>query len=122
MRKGKADIVAIQSFIAHFVIGSADGGTALKCAQSMQLVGAMDKFLSYVSDNAYLQDPAAMTESLRTSPALLQVDESVETAFKCGRDTFIISTKRIIIIDKKNVTGKSVAYKSYPLMYNRAFW
>jgi hypothetical protein len=63
-----------------------------------------------------------MTNTLRTSPALLQADESVEAAFKCGRDTFIISTKRIIIIDKKGVTGKSVAYKSYPLMYNKAFW
>eukprot|EP00804_Cyclotella_cryptica_P013033 CCRYP_002347-RA/>CCRYP_002347-RA protein AED:0.70 eAED:0.19 QI:0/0/0/0.33/1/1/3/0/296 len=121
LRKGKADIVAVQSFIAHSVIGSADGSAALKCAQYMQIFGAMDKFLSSVSDNTYLQDPAALTYLLHTSSALLQANESAETAFKCGQDTFIISTKPVIIIDKKNITGQSVAYKN-PLVYNRAFW
>jgi hypothetical protein len=33
----------------------------------------------------------------------------------------LISTKRIIIIDKKGITGKSVEYRSFPLMYNTAF-
>ena len=122
LRQGKADIVAIQNFIAHFVIGSADGKEALKCAQALKSAGAMDKFMGYISNNAFLKDPAAMTDTLRTSPALLQADESVEAAFQCGRDTFVVSTKRIIVIDKKGITGKSVEYKSYPLMYNKAFW
>jgi len=51
----------------------------------------------------------------------LQPDESVDAAFKSGRDSFLITTKRIIVIDKKGMTGKSVEYKSYPLMYNKAF-
>jgi hypothetical protein len=51
----------------------------------------------------------------------LQSDESIEAAFKCGRDMFLISTKRIIIIDKQGITGKSVEYKSYPLGFNAAF-
>lgn len=122
LRKGKADIIAIQNFIAHYVIGSADASAALKYAQTYKSAGGMDKLMGYISNNAYCQDPVKMTETLRESPALLQADESVERVFKFGRDTFILTTKRIINIDKKGMTGKSVEYASYPLMYNKAFW
>mmetsp|Transcript_12428 Transcript_12428/g.27015 ORF Transcript_12428/g.27015 Transcript_12428/m.27015 type:complete len:831 (+) Transcript_12428:168-2660(+) len=122
LRKGKADIFAIQSFIAHFIIGPADGTTALTNAQAYEPTPkkATTTFLGYLKD-AHLKDPSELTSTLRSSPALLQQDESIEAAFKCGRDLFLISTKRIIIIDKKGITGKSVEYKSYPLMYNKAF-
>lgn len=122
LRKGKADIIAIQNFIAHYIIGSADASAALKYAQTFKSAGGMDKLMGYISNNAYTQDAAKMTEVLRESPALLQPDESVERAFKFGRDTLLITTKRIILIDKKGLTGKSIAYKSFPLMYNKAFW
>ncbi|KAL9185215.1 hypothetical protein ACHAXT_002992 [Thalassiosira profunda] len=122
LRKGKADIFAIQSFIAHFILGKADGRTALANAQSYQpsKSGAGSKLLGFLGD-AHTKDPSEITEKLRSSPALLQEDESIDAAFKCGRDLFLISTKRIIIVDKKGITGKSVEYKSYPLMYNKAF-
>jgi hypothetical protein len=122
LRKGKADIFALQSFISHFVIGSADGATALSTAQSYvpPLTGAATKLLGYLND-AHMKDATELTSTLRSSPALLQLDESVEAAFKCGRDLFIISTKRIIIIDKKGMTGKSVEYTSCPLSTARAF-
>jgi len=122
LRKGKADIFAIQSFIAHFVIGNADGNSALKNAQAFEpsKTGAMTKILGFLSD-AHMKDPVELTSQLRSSPALLQEDESVEAAFKAGRDSFIITTKRIIVIDKKGMTGKSVDYRSFPLMYNTAF-
>jgi len=122
LRTGKADIVAIQNYIAHFVIGSADGRAALDYEKSaVKTGGSIDKFFSLINDNAYLQDSAQVTETLRTSPALLQKDESVEAAYKSGRDLFLITTKRIIVVDKKGITGKSVEYKSFPLMYNKGF-
>ena len=34
LRKGTADIFAVESFISHFIIGNADGRTALLNAQS----------------------------------------------------------------------------------------
>lgn len=122
LRKGKADIFALQSFISHFVIGSADGAIALSAAQSYvpPPTGAATKLLGYLND-AHMKDASELTSTLRSSPALLQLDESVEAAFKCGRDLFIISTKRIIIIDKKGMTGKSFEYTSYPLSTARAF-
>jgi hypothetical protein len=68
-----------------------------------------------------MKNAAEVTSTLRSSPALLQPDESIEAAYKCGRDLFLISTKRMIIIDKKGLTGKSVEYTSYPLSTTRAF-
>mmetsp|Transcript_9616 Transcript_9616/g.20813 ORF Transcript_9616/g.20813 Transcript_9616/m.20813 type:complete len:857 (+) Transcript_9616:61-2631(+) len=122
LRKGKADIFAIQSHIAHFIIGDADGKAALANAQAYEpsSEGAMTKVLGFVND-AHMKDPVELTNQMRESPALLQQDESIDAAFKCGRDHFLITTKRIIVIDKKGMTGKSVEYKSYPLMYNKAF-
>lgn len=121
LRKGKADIFAIQSFLAHFIIGPADGTTVVN-AQSYEPTPkkATTTFLGYLND-AHMKDPSELTSTLRSSPSLLQPDESIEAAFKSGRDLFLISTKRIIKIDKKGITGKSVEYKSYPLMYSKAF-
>ena len=123
LRKGKADLFGIQSFLAHFIIGNADGKAALANAQAYQpsSSGGITKLLG-LFDDAHMMDPAELTSKLRSPPALLQQDESVEAAFKCGRDLFVISSKRIIIVDKKGITGKSVEYKSYPLMYNKAFY
>lgn len=122
LRKGKADIFAIQSHIAHFIIGNADGKTALANAQAYKPTpkDGATTFLGYLND-AHMKDPLELTSTLRSEPALLQEDESIDAAFKCGRDLFLISTKRIIVVDKKGITGKSVEYKSYPLMYNKAF-
>mmetsp|Transcript_9856 Transcript_9856/g.20573 ORF Transcript_9856/g.20573 Transcript_9856/m.20573 type:complete len:790 (-) Transcript_9856:247-2616(-) len=123
LRSGRADIIAIQQYIAHFVIGNANGIAALKYAQSVSSMpaGSMDKFLSYVTNDAIVKDPQAISEKLHTSPRILQEDETLESAYKCGRDLFLFSTKRIIEIDVKGITGKSVEYKSYPLRYNKAF-
>lgn len=121
MKVGKADIFAIQSYIGHFVIGSADNRTALTLAQSFDNTppGAMSKFLNY--GDLELKDATALTSQLRSSPTLLQPDESIEAAFKGGRDFFLVTTKRIITIDTKGITGKSIRYTSYPLMFNKAF-
>jgi hypothetical protein len=121
MKVGKADIFAIQSYIGHFVIGSADNRTALTLAQSFDNTppGAMSKFLNY--GDLELKDSTALTSQLRSSPTLLQSDESIEAAFKGGRDFFLVTTKRIITIDTKGITGKSIRYTSYPLVFNKAF-
>lgn len=117
-----ADIFAIQSFIGHFVIGNADGRAALSIAQSYKppLPGTVTSFLGLLND-AHLKDATELTATFRATPALLQADESIDAAFKCGRDLFLISTKRIIVVDKKGITGKSVEYKSYPLGFSAAF-
>lgn len=43
---------------------------------------------------------------------LLIAGEEIELGFKLIRDTFIFTTKRLILIDKQGVTGSKVEYKS----------
>lgn len=51
---------------------------------------------------------AVVEDKLRGS--ILMTDEKVEMAFKCGRDSFIMTNKRILKIDVQGVTGKKVEY------------
>lgn len=40
--------------------------------------------------------------------------ESIELGFKLIRDTFIFTTKRLILIDVQGLTGSKIEYKSLP--------
>lgn len=43
---------------------------------------------------------------------LLIEDEEIELGFKLIRDTFIFTTKRLILVEKQGITGSKVEYKS----------
>lgn len=43
---------------------------------------------------------------------LLIEGEDIELGFKLIRDTFIFTTKRLILIEKQGITGSKVEYKS----------
>lgn len=43
---------------------------------------------------------------------LLTEDEEIELGFKLLRDTFIFTTKRLILVDKQGVTGSKTEYLS----------
>ncbi|MBZ9778536.1 PH domain-containing protein [Psychroflexus sp. CAK8W] len=43
---------------------------------------------------------------------LLTENESIEIGFKLVRDTFIFTSKRLILVDKQGLTGRKVEYLS----------
>ncbi len=43
---------------------------------------------------------------------LLTEDEEIELGFKLIRDTFIFTTKRLILVDVQGITGRKIEYKS----------
>lgn len=43
---------------------------------------------------------------------LLVEGEDIELGFKLIRDTFIFTTKRLILIEKQGITGSKIEYKS----------
>ncbi len=45
---------------------------------------------------------------------LLVAGEEIEIGFKLIRDTFIFTSKRLILIDKQGVTGRKMEYMSIP--------
>jgi hypothetical protein len=67
--------------------------------------------------SALLGNAGAVTqEQLTTQYGQLLIDgEEIELGFKLIRDTFIFTTKRLILVDKQGLTGsktKSISYKS----------
>lgn len=56
---------------------------------------------------------AVNPEELHKQYGLLLCDgEQIELGFKLLRDTFIFTTKRLILIDKQGITGNKTEYKS----------
>ncbi len=51
-------------------------------------------------------------ELLKDFGKLLIEGEVIEVGFKLIRDTFIFTTKRLILIDKQGLTGSKMEYKS----------
>jgi hypothetical protein len=128
LRKGKADIIAIQSVLAAQIFGGQDGSPSLTYNEVGELDGgnasgggAMDTFASWASGDGVEVNAADVNRQLHENPPLLQTDEIAEVCFKVGRDMMVFTTKRIILIDRQGLRGKKVEYTSYPLSYCDAF-
>lgn len=56
---------------------------------------------------------AVSQEQLKKEYGLLLIDgEEIEMGFKLIRDTFIFTTKRLILVEKQGITGSKTEYKS----------
>src|SRR6476660_3341922 len=56
---------------------------------------------------------AVSNDELNKDFGILLLDgEEIELGFKLVRDTFIFTTKRLILIDKQGITGSKTEYKS----------
>ena len=51
-------------------------------------------------------------ELIKQFGQLLMDGEEIELGFKLIRDTFIFTTKRLILVDKQGLTGNKTEYKS----------
>jgi hypothetical protein len=65
-------------------------------------------FLDIMGSN-YSQISDAEIESKLKGHVLLG-DEKVEMGFQCGRDSFVLTNKRVLKIDVQGVTGKKIEY------------
>ncbi|WP_207434429.1 PH domain-containing protein [Sabulibacter ruber] len=66
-------------------------------------------FFSAILGNA---GAVSQEELLREFGKLLTDGEEIELGFKLMRDTFIFTTKRLILIDRQGFTGNKVEYLS----------
>ncbi|KAL7425563.1 hypothetical protein ACHAXH_000050, partial [Discostella pseudostelligera] len=75
-----------------------------------QMMGSLTGFFDIFGSN-YAQIDTKMVESrLKSNPNILLDDEKVEMAFMCGRDSFILTSHRLLKIDVQGMTGKKVEY------------
>jgi hypothetical protein len=53
-------------------------------------------------------------ELISTYTDILTEDEIIEIGFKVFRDTFIFTSRRLILVDIQGITGKKIEYLSLP--------
>lgn len=113
-RKGVVDILAVQNFVAAMVIGNSDDQ-----AKYLNNPGADDSantgmgisgFTSWLSGDAVEQDTAAVDAQLHNETPILLANEKCQKAYKTGRDLYVYTTHRVIIVDVQGIMGKRVEY------------
>jgi len=122
LRKGAADIFAVQQFLAGQVLGKLSAPPAnLHAGTSAGKDDSSQQFLDWLGGDAASADPRAAEEMLRSTPtALLLPEETVEMAYRVRSDWLILTSLRMLCVDKMKVMmglgGSKVEYKS--LLYS----
>ena len=75
---------------------------------------------SWMGDDNTQIDATKVEQDLKEKKVLLQ-DEHVSLAFKCGRDSFLLSSHRLLKINVQGVTGKKAEYFTITWPSIRAF-
>jgi hypothetical protein len=68
------------------------------------------KFLDWMGDNAKQIEPGEIESKLKKEYPVLLANETVELAFKSGRDTTLFTDKRMMVIDVKGMSGKKIEF------------
>jgi len=114
---GRSDILAINQYISAQVVGGADGTSAVpREVLPAHPQNAIEEFFSWLGDDNHAIPREDAEAKFKLSPKILLDDESVEMAFKCGRDFHLSTTKRWIKVDVVGMFSKrKVKYESVPL-------
>merc|ERR1711964_517274 len=99
LRKGKCDIMAMQSYLAAQVFGRFDGSSTLPPPVEAPPPEAPGNVMEWLGNDAHEINSETIDANLHSSPPILQSDEKVEKAYKCGRDMVVFTTKRVLFID-----------------------
>lgn len=105
------DVLGIHRFLSEMVIrgdgaGMTSGG-AVAHDSSVNISGNTG-FFDLVGSNYSQLNPSEIEAKLKGT--ILMDDEKVEMGFQCGRDSFVMTNKRVLKIDVQGVTGKKVEY------------
>ena len=75
--------------------------------------------LDWLGDNASQIDSKEMETQFKTTFPILLNEETVELAFKSGRDTKMFTNKRILLVDVKGLMGKKIEFLTilYPSIH-----
>lgn len=123
---GGVDLFALQRLLNYKIYNIPDGEQPEPVEVAPQPEGedessSMSKFMDVLGGDASAVDPSVVQEQLRADPPVLMPDEVVDMAFKCGRDTYAFTTRRMLVIDVKGMSGKMIRYTSYLWSSIKAF-
>lgn len=113
---GKVDIFKLHSLLNKMVLtgdrAGADVPSGITTADtSVSSAGAQKPSMwDLIGENNSQIDANMIEAALQSNPKVLLPDESVELAFKCGRDSFVLTSHRIMLIDVHDFSGQRVSY------------
>mmetsp|Transcript_45598 Transcript_45598/g.105807 ORF Transcript_45598/g.105807 Transcript_45598/m.105807 type:complete len:771 (-) Transcript_45598:103-2415(-) len=73
----------------------------------------MNKLFDLLGDDARAIDAGELEKQLKSCPPILDEDEKVHLAYRCGRDMTVLTNNRLLAIDVQGLSGKKVEYMSY---------
>lgn len=117
-RSGKTDIMQIQMLLSGFVIGL-QTDSKLEFAKKNyepheQKKMGMDSLSAAFWGQSKEIDAAELDSKFHSDIPMLLKEEEVLRAFSAGRDMFLYTNRRMIIVDCKGLSGQRVKYKSIP--------
>ena len=118
-RKGQVDILQIQKFLSAMILHDKDEMTSyLQSAGSTPQVKSTTEgftgFINWLGGNSVELDSTKMNTMFHTNPPLLMENETIEKIHKTGRDMFVYTTHRVLLVDVQGLRGKKVEYLSIP--------
>jgi hypothetical protein len=118
-RAGKTDIMQISEMLSGFIIGRADDPKMVFRPKNYEnhennAIGFGSVVAGFLDNSKEIETAEINTKLHDEIPMLLQA-EQVLRAFQQGRDFFIYTNRRFLIIDTKGLTGQRVSYKSIPV-------
>ena len=104
------DVLVIHRFLSEMVIRGDGAGMESNGAVAHDTVNTSGGtgFFDLVGSNYSQLNPADIEAKLRG--IVLMSDEKVELGFQCGRDSFVMTNKRVLKVDVQGVTGKKIEY------------
>ena len=119
-KDGDVDLFALQRLL-NTKIFSPEADAIVEVAPQPEGEADGSTFMDLLGGDATAVDPLVVQEKLRVDPPVLLPDEVVDMAFKCGRDTYAFTSRRMLVIDVKGLTGKCIRYTSFLWSSIKAF-
>ena len=115
--KGKVDIFEIQKYLSrHIFVDSYEELLAYDAPSPQHTSigsegGKANQLLDYLAGDAVRLDENVVENELKNLGAIVP-SERVKLAYKCGRDSVVCTSKRLLYIDTQGLSGKRVEYLS----------
>lgn len=121
--RGRCDCIALNAFISAQVVGARDGTSTMSREKLYEAhpEGLIGEFFSWLGDNVVQISAADATLKFSNAPRILLGDETVEIAFKCGKDFYMATTKRWIKVDVQSKDTAKVLVESVPISFVPCF-
>lgn len=115
------DVYALQTHLSHVVFTRDSRGAAVPNVDQGESKGSFGSGVFHWFGDDNTQIDAKKVEGQLKEKQVLLPEESVELAFKCGRDSFLLSSHRLLKIDVQGMSGKKAEYLSITWSAVRAF-